>query len=239
MTKSQLKAGAFTAGDALAAVPVAALLSEVRAVAEADALAPILDRRLADAIAAREAHGAPDPLAEDAALTAHAATAEPLDREVARCQAAVERLAALRAEFAQAEAAAQAETDRRAAEKLQGQGINLLQDLDALAAKFAAGLDRYRALCSEMQSLHAGVHLPHAAASESDRTEQREVVDRQGEVGSYTASGARTDGQPVRFTEIRRTETLHHRGRKARDPRLAEIVLPGFIDDQQWHVRQA
>jgi hypothetical protein len=239
MSRSTAQAGRLQAGDDLVAAPVAALLTDVRTVADVDALAPIIDRRLADAIAAREGHGVPDPLAEDAALDAHAAAAAPLDREIARCRAAVERLTELRSELAEREREAQVEADRQAAEKLQAQGLDLLRDLDAAAAKLAAGLERYRLLCGDMVRLHSGVPLPHFALSEPDRVEHVDVVDRQREAGTYREDGSRTDGQPVRLLETRRVESVHHRGRKCRDPRTAEIVLPALLNDRVWHLRQA
>lgn len=141
-TRSTAQAGSLQAGDALGPQPVAALLAEVRSTRDADALHPILTRRLAAAEAAVAGHGEPDPILEDAEHAEHTEEHARLQREVDRCRVALDRLAERRAALAVSERQAAARDAIKAAEADATEAERLVKLYTEIAARLGDVLDQ-------------------------------------------------------------------------------------------------
>lgn len=163
-SRSTAAAGKLAAGHALHVddTPVVALLNQVASVADAHALQPVLARRLATAEAAVAAHGAPDPILEDAEHAKHAEEHARLKREVDPCRDALERLAERRAELAIAEAQAAARETIKAAERDATDAERLVKLYTEIAARLGDVLDQLerrlqRIMAARLQAADAGI----------------------------------------------------------------------------------
>ena len=180
-TRSELTAGTMKAGDKLSTAPAVELLAEVKTLDECEALQPILQARAAAARVAREAHGSADPLADDATLDAHAAKAAGLDRELTRAQAAVDRLASLRADLVAADALASEAATVAAAREAAAEAERLTCDYQHHGREIAAILARLAELRPTIEAgrriakargesvSEVGLLLPHERRSDLTR----------------------------------------------------------------------
>lgn len=235
-------AGQMRAGEPFADPDstVAALVAGVASTADCDAARPILERRHEAALAAFEAHGEPDELAEDAELESHAAERERLRREVDRTRAGLERLASRRVELDHQERHA-------VARKLLADAAKAADRAEAIASKvYPDAAAKVGALLAELADLERTVvaaraaaqdvglgaeaealRLPHESRFQREIVEEREVRTRNRAPGTYDVAGNRLDGKPAEWVEERRTERVVVQPRHA--PRAitrARAVLP-------------
>lgn len=246
-TKSTAQAGRLQAGDGIGPQPVAALLAQVTTTADADALEPVLARRLAAAEAAVAAHGDPDALAEDAELLTHAEELARLNREADRCRVALERLAERRAALALSEQQAAARQEIQAAEADDREAERLVKLYTETAARLGDQLDQLdtrqrRIVAVRAQAAEAGIadeaaHLrtPAERRFRPARFEWvEEVVDRGGAPRITDGEGRPLNGRggrdlsavPAPSPETRRVEKMVSPPMRAPDLARVRIALP-------------
>ena len=141
-TRSNVQAGSLQAGQALDHQRLSEAIAAARSVADCDGLKGIIERRHAAAVAAADAHGQPDPLLEDDQLAAFTAEANRLSREVARCDAALDRLAERRAALMISESQAAARDGIKTAEGDDAEAERLVGHYIETAARLGDVLDQ-------------------------------------------------------------------------------------------------
>lgn len=161
-SRSTAQAGRLQAGQALDHLPLSEAIAAALSVADCDQLRPMIERRKVAAVAAADAHGEPDPLLEDDQLAVFTGEASRLTREVARCNAALERIAARRAELVVAEAQAAARQVIKAAEADCGEAERLTGLYTEIALRLGDVLDQLdqrqrRILAARAQAAQAGI----------------------------------------------------------------------------------
>jgi hypothetical protein len=236
------RAGALQAGDAIdkPADDLLGLLESITTTRAGVAALDALNAQLADAENAVGEHAAGAEAAQlhgEEAEQQHAAQAGVLDRRVSRIRLAIDRATERLAVVAEQERRASGEAAAERAEKQAGVVENLVGEYVAAARAVGELLDKIAAESDKLErdraaARAAGVEcdaqLPHEARFVPERTETREVTDRQRGAGVYDASGTPVDGRPVQQTETRRTETVVVQRRHA--PQAVAVlraVLPG------------
>lgn len=236
------RAGTLQAGDNLdkPADDLLGVLESIISTKAGVAALDALNAQLADADNAVGEHAAGAEAAQlcgEDAEQQHAAQTGVLDRRVSRIRLAIdratERLAIVAEQERRAEGTAAAErADKQSGvvETLVGQYVAAARTVGELLDKIAAEsekLARDRA-AARAAGVECGAQLPHEARFVPERTETREVIDRQRGAGVYDAGGSPVDGRPVQLIETRRTETVVVQHRHA--PHAVTVlraVLPG------------
>lgn len=241
-SRSTARAGALQAGDNLdkPADDLLGVLESITSTKAGVAALDALNAQLADAENAVAEHAAGAEAAQlrgESAEQEHIAQAGVLDRRVARVRLAIDRATERLAMVAEQErhadgmaAADRAEKQAGVVEALVEEYVAAARTVGELLEKITAESDklvRDRA-AAQAAGVECSAQLPHEARFVPERTETREVTDRQRGAGVYDISGNPLDSRPVQLTETRRTELVVVQRRHAPQAvTTVRAVLPG------------